>query len=103
MKDKHCTNCGQAVDSTTNYCPNCGNDTFQEIVNDRESTNRSQPKRAEVDQAGCLVVFLSFIFPPLGLVLFLVWMNTRPNSAKSVGIAALIGFLLHSGGFSIYV
>jgi len=103
MKDKHCTNCGHAVDSATKYCPNCGNDAFQEIVNDRERTNRSEPQRVVIDQAGCLVVLLSFIFPIVGLVLFLVWMNTRPNSAKAVGIAALIGFLLQAGGFSIYV
>lgn len=37
---------------------------------------------------------LGFFFPLVGLILFLVWRNTRPQSSKVAGIGALIGFCL---------
>ena len=38
--------------------------------------------------------FLGFFFPIIGFILFLVWKNDKPVSAKQVGIGALIGFIL---------
>lgn len=38
---------------------------------------------------------LGFFFPIVGLILFLVWRNTKPNSAKVAGIGAIIGFVLN--------
>lgn len=37
---------------------------------------------------------LGFFFPIVGLVLFLVWKNTKPKCAKVAGIGAIIGFCL---------
>lgn len=38
---------------------------------------------------------LGFFFPIVGLILFLVWKNTKPNSAKVAGIGAIVGFVLN--------
>jgi len=35
---------------------------------------------------------LGFFIPPVGLILFLVWIGISPKKAKSCGIGALIGF-----------
>lgn len=37
---------------------------------------------------------LGAFFPIVGLILFLVWRNTKPQSAKVAGIGAIIGFAL---------
>lgn len=36
---------------------------------------------------------LSFFFPLIGLILYLVWNDKKPRRAKAVGKAALIGFI----------
>ncbi|MCM1197168.1 MAG: hypothetical protein NC310_08910, partial [Roseburia sp.] len=37
---------------------------------------------------------LGFFFPLIGLILFCIWKNDKPKSAKHAGIGALIGFIL---------
>lgn len=37
---------------------------------------------------------LGFFFPLVGLILFLVWKQTKPKSAKVAGIGAIVGFVL---------
>lgn len=37
---------------------------------------------------------LSFIIPLVGLILFLVWKNEKPHTAKVCGICALVSFCL---------
>lgn len=37
---------------------------------------------------------LGFFIPLVGLILFLVWLKTKPKSAKASGIGALIGFIV---------
>ena len=51
--------------------------------------NNTNPQDAP--SAGFAV--LSFFFPVVGLILWLVWMNTSPLKAKSCGKGALIGFI----------
>ncbi|MGN1382017.1 MAG: hypothetical protein ACI4W2_04290 [Eubacterium sp.] len=37
---------------------------------------------------------LGFFIPIVGLILFIVWSNTRPGDSKYAGVGALIGFIL---------
>lgn len=37
---------------------------------------------------------LGFFIPIVGLILFLVWKNTKPQCAKMTGIGAIVGFCL---------
>jgi hypothetical protein len=37
---------------------------------------------------------LGFLFPIVGLILFLVWRTKKPKCAKVAGIGAIIGFVL---------
>ena len=46
-----------------------------------------------------------FLFPLIGLILFIVWRKNKPSAARIAGIAAIIGFVLNiivmamTGGF----
>lgn len=37
---------------------------------------------------------LGFFFPIVGLILFIIWRQNKPKSAKVAGIGALVGFIL---------
>lgn len=71
-----CRNCGQQIDDRAAVCPHCG--VAQE--------NKPQV----VDNGGFGWGVLGCCIPIVGLVLFLVWKDTKPKTAKSAGIGALV-------------
>ncbi|MDR2565033.1 MAG: peptidylprolyl isomerase [Bifidobacteriaceae bacterium] len=46
------------------------------------------------DRGGFGWAVLGFFVPIVGLVLFVVWRESKPRSAKSAGVGALLGFVL---------
>ncbi len=70
-----CKNCGQQIADLAVVCPHCG-------VAQQPAT---QPEGSGFGWGvlGCCV-------PLVGLILFLCWKQTKPNSAKAAGIGALI-------------
>ena len=71
-----CRNCGQQIDDRAAVCPHCG--VAQE--------NKPQV----VDFGGFGWGVLGCCIPIVGLVLFLVWKDTKPKTAKAAGIGALV-------------
>lgn len=71
-----CRNCGQQIDDRAAVCPHCG--VAQE--------NKPQI----VDNGGFGWGVLGCCIPIVGLVLFLVWKDTKPKTAKAAGIGALV-------------
>ena len=71
-----CRNCGQQIDDRAAVCPHCG--VAQE--------NKPQV----VDNGGFGWGVLGCCIPIVGLVLFLVWQDTKPKTAKAAGIGALV-------------
>lgn len=71
-----CRNCGQEIDDRAAVCPHCG--VAQE--------NKPQV----VDNGGFGWGVLGCCIPIVGLVLFLVWKDTKPKTAKAAGIGALV-------------
>ena len=75
-----CKNCGKEIDDKAVICPSCGVQQ-QEIA----------PTTPEVvDNGGFLWGLLGCCVPIVGLVLFLVWKDTKPKTAKAAGIGALV-------------
>ncbi|MCI8367391.1 MAG: hypothetical protein HFJ66_07310 [Eggerthellaceae bacterium] len=37
---------------------------------------------------------MGFLIPLVGLILFLVWKDTKPKTAKAAGIGALVGVIV---------
>lgn len=81
---KYCQKCGQSIMDEAVICPHCG----CPVGSQTPSTNASSG-----GSAGWAV--LGFFLPVVGLILYLVWKNTRPADAKTAGKGALIGFIVN--------
>lgn len=75
-----CKNCGQEIDDKAVICPKCG--VAQET------------KPEVVDNGGFGWGLLGCCIPIVGLILFLVWKDTKPKTAKAAGIGALVCVIL---------
>ena len=70
-----CKKCGKEIDDKAVVCPACG--TPQQTA----------------DSGSIGWSFLGFCVPLVGLILFLVWKDQKPNTAKKAGIGAPVGVL----------
>jgi len=78
-----CNKCGKEVDDEAVVCIGCGCSL---------KTETSSPQSSE--GPGCFLSVLSFLIPLLGLILYLVWKDSRPVASKACGKAALWGFIV---------
>ena len=74
-----CKNCGKEINNNASVCIYCGVSTEEKKV---------------VDNGGIGWGALGCCIPIVGLILFLVWKDTKPNSAKAAGMGALISVVL---------
>lgn len=77
-----CRNCGAEIHDDAVVCVNCG------IAVEKQKTAKADDKKS----GG--FAFLCFLFPVLGLVLYLVWKEDYPLKAKSCAKGAIIGVVL---------
>lgn len=78
---KYCQQCGSQLVDQAVVCPNCGC-TVQEPINQQE------------DKPSAGLNVLAFLFPLVGLILFLCFQKTTPVRAKAIGKWALDGFVV---------
>ena len=74
----YCNNCGKEIKDSQNYCPYCN------------SPIRGNPNRG----ASFGLKVLSFIFPLLGIVLYLCFDMDSPIRSKQCGKCALAGIIV---------
>lgn len=79
-----CKYCGNEITQDDNFCSSCGNKLKDDLISQYDNT----------DSMSIGWGILGFFIPVAGLVLFLVWQNSKPNSAKAAGIGALISVIL---------
>ena len=79
-----CSNCGKEIDDKAYVCPYCG-------VKVERADSSSVADADSGSKAGWGI--LSFLVPLAGLILFLIWKNERPKTAKICGICALVSFI----------
>ncbi len=74
----YCQNCGKKIGEDADYCLGCGKmkDSIKTVSNDENPF---------------IWGLLGFFVPVAGLILYLVWKQEKPKSAKAAGIGALIG------------
>lgn len=84
----YCTNCGKEINDNAPVCVNCG--TAQAQVDSQNQTTQPAP----VDKGGFLWGLLGCCIPVVGLILFLVWKDTKPKTAKAAGIGALVSVII---------
>lgn len=75
-----CKNCGNQIDDNIVICPSCG------------ANQNTAPQTT--DNGGFLWGLLGCCIPIVGLVLFLVWKDSKPKTAKAAGIGALVSVIL---------
>ena len=75
----YCKNCGNYVDDKAFACPQCG------------ATQMNTP--AVVDNGGFGWGLLGCCIPLVGLILYLVWKDSKPKTAKAAGKGALISVI----------
>ena len=78
---KYCSQCGKELVDEAVVCPNCGC-AVQVPVSQQE------------DKPSTGLNILAFLFPVIGLILFLCFQKTTPVRAKAIGKWALIGFVV---------
>lgn len=85
-----CRNCGQQLPDGSLFCPRCGT-SVQAGASPVQDKTRPSPG----------IAVLSFFFPIVGLILYLVWMDSEPGKAKSAGKGALIGVIVSAALFML--
>lgn len=78
---KFCSHCGAQIDDNAVICVKCG-------------CSVSGAKIDPQDAPSTGFAVLSFFFPLIGLILYLVWHSSSPMKAKSCGKGALIGVIV---------
>lgn len=76
----YCRYCGKPISDVAVVCPSCGAQQGSGMV-----------KRA--DNGGFLWGLLGFFVPIAGLILYLMWRDERPRTAKAAGIGALVSVI----------
>ena len=104
-----CKNCGKQIADDSVYCSYCGanqqnSDTrntqnpyqnTQQRQNQQHYTQQTPPPYYVQDAPNAGFAFLSFLFPIVGLILYLIWKDFLPQRAHSCGKGALIGFVIY--------
>lgn len=75
-----CKNCGNQIEDNAATCPSCG------------ASQNTTPQ--VTDNGGFLWGLLGCCIPIVGLVLFLVWKDTKPKTSKAAGIGALVSVII---------
>jgi uncharacterized membrane protein YvbJ len=80
----YCTNCGKQIDDNAVICSACGVPT----------KNYNKQVQETDDSMGCLMGGLCFLLPIVGLILYLIWKDSKPISARFCARWGLFGFIL---------
>lgn len=93
-----CKSCGKEIGDNEVFCSYCGaaqNAQDTRPTGQYQQYQQYQPAPAEPeDKGGFLWGLLGCCIPIVGLILFLVWKDTKPNSAKAAGIGALVSVIV---------
>lgn len=89
----YCKNCGKELNEKYSVCLNCGVPIEGNQVNKNEVKENNNVTN-EDDKGGFLWGLLGFLVPLVGLILFLVWRDSKPRTAKVVGKGALVSVIL---------
>lgn len=98
-----CRNCGSQIGDGVMVCPKCGAPQNvgggmppQGYHNNYNNGGYPNPNynNGGYDSGGIGWGILGFCIPLVGLILFLVWKDQKPLSAKAAGMGALISVII---------
>ena len=88
----YCKNCGGEVDENDYTCQHCGVRIRDAKTSLYENTNTTQDGKTKNDSSSIGLWIFSFLFPLLGIVLWIVFSDDRPKRAASCSSGAFYGF-----------
>ena len=69
----------------------------QPMMNQQMMNGQPMPQqRAAGDDGSFLWAVVGFLVPLIGLILYFVWKDTKPNNAKMAGMGALVGAIANT-------
>ena len=69
----------------------------QQMMNQQMMNGQPMPQqRAAGDDGSFLWAVVGFLVPLIGLILYFVWKDTKPNNAKMAGMGALVGAIANT-------
>lgn len=93
----YCPNCGRPIPDGATYCNRCG-----AVFDDYSRRSRDNAPAYNDDSGSFGWAVLGFFIPLVGLILYLVWKNEKPKSAKRAGQGALVCVILNLIILAIY-
>lgn len=84
----YCKNCGRSLPDDATKCENCG-----AVLSYGFEAGKTIPVKEE--KGSVLLGILGFMFPLIGLILYLAMMHSEPKKAKSAGKGALTAFIIY--------
>ena len=84
----YCKNCGCSLPDDAIKCENCG-----AVLSYGFEAGKTIPVKEE--KGSVLIGILGFMFPLIGLILYLAMMHSEPKKAKSAGKGALTAFIIY--------
>lgn len=81
-----CKICGKELHENAIVCPGCGCETGKIPSYVKECPSKK-------DKGSFWWGFLGFMFPLVGLILYIVWRDDYPKRGKSAGLGALISVI----------
>lgn len=91
---KYCSKCGSPLSDDDRFCGVCGNSTE---YTEHKTTEPSKKVEEKEEHANAGLKVVSFLFPIVGLILYLVWMDEHKTKAKECGKMALISVCIGVG------
>lgn len=99
----YCQKCGAQSPDGAKFCSKCGAPLNAVASQQPINTYAAYDQPAAVkDSGGFGWGVLGFFFPIVGLILYLVWKNEKPRTAKAVGKGALISVIICVVFYIIY-
>ena len=92
---KYCFRCGREIAEEAIFCPFCGVAQGQ--------VNNTQPMQNPLDSRSFGWALLGFLFPVIGLILYLVWKDEYPLRSKSIGKGAIISVITVAALYALYI
>lgn len=84
----YCKNCGCSLPDDATKCENCG-----AVLSYGFEAGKTITVKEE--KGSVLLGILGFMFPLIGLILYLAMMHSEPKKAKSAGKGALTAFIIY--------
>ncbi len=85
----YCRNCGNKLEEGTQFCPYCGTPVDPQV-----GTSYYNASQVE-DRPSIGLTILSFLFPFIGIIYYVVKHKDVPEKAKACLIASLVSILIN--------